>query len=343
MRLDIQTLLDGFEAPAIFYRENTVRYFNEAAKILFPEIKEGKGMPERFSHADFPFRAEANQTERGILYLFRPRLEERAEGDLGAVSEELRRCLAGLTLAVEEMGPLARAQAPGDADRVLGGAAQALYRLRRLADHSDLLRQMEARAPGVYREAPLDLADLCRELGDHVTELAGQAGVSFRQDLREASIPTLGDAELLWRMVLNLVSNAMKAARDTGGTLGLRLERKEDQAIITVWDDGRGMEEERLAALFRPQRRRKLNKPDDGARLGLRLVRETALLHGGRVLAEARPEGGVTMKVALPIRPLKGGKFRSTAAWGEDGFDLALTELADVLPSRLYAEENREK
>lgn len=343
LRLDIQKLLNGFEAPAVFYRENTVRYFNEAAKILFPEIKEGKGMPERSTDPDFPFRAEVNQTDRGVLFLFRPRLEEKAQGDLAAVSEELRRCLTGLTMAVDEMAPLVREHGEEEsADRMLGAAAHSLYRLRRLTDHSDILRQLEGRSPGICREAPVDLADLCRAVGDHTADLARQAGFTFRQDLRETSLITLGDGELLQRMILNLISNALKAVKGDGGEVGLRLERQGDRALITVWDTGAGMEEERLAAIFRPQRRRRLTKPEEGAGLGLRLVRETAVLHGGRILAEARPEGGVLMKISLPIRPIKGGQFRSTSAWGESGFDLVLVELSDVLPSQIYTEAGDE-
>ena len=337
MQLDIQSLLDGFEAPAVFYRENTVRYFNGAAKALFPEIQSGKGMPERFNDPDFPFRAEANQTGRGILYLFRPRLEERAEGDQACVSQELRQCLSGLTLALEELAPLVHQYGEERAEQVLSTAVHNLYRLRRLTDHSDLLRQMEARAPGLYRESALDLAGLCRELGEHVADLAAQAGVRFRLELKEQTVPTRGDGALLRRALLNLISNAMKAAE---GEVGLRLEKRGDRALIAVWDNGRGMETERLAAVFRPQRRRRLTRPEDGAGMGLRIVRETVVLHGGIILAEGRPEGGVRMTVSLPLRPSGSGSFRSEAAWGEDGFDLVLTELSDALPSRLYNAEN---
>lgn len=340
MQLDIQSLLDGFEAPAVFYRENTVRYFNQGAKTLFPEIQSGKRMPERFDDPDFPFRAEANQTGRGTLYLFRPRLEERAEGDLTAVSQELRLCLSGLTLALEEMAPILRASGEAGAQRILETATHSLYRLRRLTDHSDLLRQMEARAPGVYRESALDLAWLCRELGEHVADLAGQAGLRFRLELKEQAMPTRGDEALLRRALLNLISNAMKAAE---GEAGLRLEKRGDRALITIWDNGRGMEAERLAAVFRPQRRRRLTRPEDGAGMGLRIVRETVVLHGGIILAEGCPEGGVRMTVSLPLRPSGSGSFHSGTAWGEDGFDLVLTELSDALPARLYSGENIEE
>lgn len=337
MQLDIQKLLDGFEAPAIFYRENTVRYFNQAAKTLFPEIQSGRGMPERFHAPDFPFRAEANQTGRGTLYLLRPRLEEQAQGDLACVSRELRGCLSGLTLALEELAPLARQSGEERADRTLSSAVNSLYRLRRLADHSDLLRQMEARAPGVYREGALDLTSLCRELGDHVADLAAQAGIRFRLELKEPILPIRGDRALLSRALLNLFSNAIKAAE---GEVGLRLEKWGEKAQITVWDDGSGMEVERLAEVFRPRRRHRLDRPEEGAGMGLRLAREAVTLHSGIILGESRTGGGVRMMITLPLRTSGSGSFRSEIGWGEDGFDLVLTELSDALPSRLYSAEN---
>lgn len=342
MQLDVQSLLDGFEAPAVFYRENTVRYFNQSAKVLFPELQSGGGMPERFDDPDFPFRAEANQTGRGILYLFRPRLEERSEGDLAGITQELRRCLSGLTMALDELAPLVQQNRTEETGRTLHAVANNLYRMRRLADHSDLLRQMESRTPGVYREGALDLGWLCRELGDHVAYLTAQVGVRFRLELKEPSLPARGDGTLLRRALLNLISNAIKAA-EKGGEVGLRLEKRGNRALITVWDNGGGMETERLAAVFRPQRRRRLASPEDGAGMGLRLVREAVVLHGGLILAEGRPEGGVHMTVSLPLHSGGGGALRSEAGWGEDGFDLVLTELSDALPSKLYSRKNLEE
>ena len=338
MQLDIQMLLDSFEAPAVFYRENTVRYFNKSAKLLFPELKAGKGMPEGFDAPEFPFRAEANRTERGTLYLFRPRLEEKNGDDLAEVSRQLRSCLSVLALAAQELG-LCLENRDEKSDRLLQSVSQSLFRLRRLADHSDLLRQMETREPGVYRERTLDLAELCRGVGEYAAELAGQAGIRFRLECREKMMVTRGDGDLLRRMILNLLSNAMKAAGE-GGEVGLRLEKKEERAILTVWDTGSGMQAERLAAVFRPQRRHRIARPEEGAGMGLRLVRETVVLHAGVVLAEARPEGGVRMTVSLPLRAPRSGSLGSKEAWGEDGFDLVLVELSDALPASVYSAEH---
>lgn len=340
VQIDIQMLLDSFETPAIFYRENTVRYFNQWAKHLFPSIASGKGLPEEFGHPRSPFVPELHQMQRGTLYLLRPRQNDTADNDLAQVTRELRTCLTALTAANEQLWSHLPEPVSPDAQRLLQVTNHSLYRLRRLADHSDLLRQMEDGDSFIYRQAPLDLAGLCRDLGHHVGPLAQRVGVLFSLDCTEASLPTLGDCALLKRMLLNLISNALRAA-GAGGEVGLRLEKRGERAHFTIWDTGTGMETEQLMSVFRPQpRRHRLPKPEEGAAMGLRLVREIAVLHQGLVLAEDRPGGGVTMTISLPIRKPDRSAMHSEPAWGDDGFQLVLTELADVLPAAVYAQED---
>ena len=335
MQLDIQMLLDSFEIPGIFYRENTVRYFNAAAQALFPGLKAGKGLPGDFGAPDSPFRVESHETGRGTLYLLRPRQSREKQDDLAELCREVRRCLTGMTAAVERLASgLAGRE---ESQQTLGVIYQEIYRLRRMADHGDLLRQMEAREKTVYRESVFDLAELHRELGEHCAWLARRSGVEFRAECGEAHLLLRGDSALLKRMLLNLVSNAVKAVKDREDpVVGFRLEKQKNRVLLTVWDNGAGMESGRLAAVFRPQHRREIPKPGEGAGLGLRIVREVAVLHGGLVLAEARPEGGVRMTVSLPCPVVRRRGVEAPPAWGDDGFHLVLTELADVLGPESY-------
>lgn len=338
MQLDIQMLLDSFETPAIFYRENTVRYFNQWAKSLFPTIVPGKGLPEGFGDPDSPFEPEAHVTQRGTLYLLRHRSPP-AAGDTAQIIREVRNCLTTLTAASEALAENLRGQTGEENLRLLELSNQKLYRLRRLADHSDLLRQLESRAPNLYREGSVDLAALCRELSAQVKPLAARAGTVFHLEGGESAVLTLGDAALLQRMLLNLVSNSLRALSG-GGEICLRLEKKDSRAVLTFWDDGPGMDERQLLHVFQPKpRRHALPPPEENACLGLRLVREIVVLHRGVILAENRPEGGVRMTISLPLRRPGQQSLRSVPAWGDDGFQLALTELSDALPAGAYSVE----
>lgn len=339
MQIDVQELLDGFEAPAVFYRENTVRYFNHAAQTLFPELKSGQPMPDGFDAQDSPFRAEANRVPKGIVYLFRPKLGERSAGDLEAISRQLRASLAVVMAAEERVTPLLQERKEPEVDRMMEQVSRNLFLLRRLCDHIDLLRELEGRKPDVYREGPVDLVDLCHLLGEQIGDLTRQVGVRFRLECKEHTMMTTGDGVLLQRMLLNLISNAIKAA-GAGGEIGLKLERKDDRAMLSVWDSGTGMEVDRLATVFRPQRRSGLPKPEDGVGIGLRLVREIAVLHGGMILAEARTGGGTKMTISIPLRTAKADHLKASTTWGMDLLSVVLAELADALPSQVYAHQN---
>ena len=338
MQIDVQTLLDSFETPAVFYRENTVRYFNQWAKRLFPALESGKGLPDDFFRESSAFVPEGHPLPRGTLYLLRPRRRDTSQNDLERIIRELRSCLATLTAATDQLS----ARLPRESHPLLETTNHTLYRLRRLADHSDLLRELEGKSPTIYREGPVDLAFLCRKLGEYVDTLAAQTGIRFHLDCGPLSLPTAGDSSLLHRMLLNLISNAMRAA-GSGGEVGLRLEKKGDRAQITIWDTGSGMASEQLLSVFRPQpRRHRLPRADEGTAMGLRLVREIAVLHQGLILAENRPGGGVTMTLSLPLRKLSSPGLNSSPSWGDDGFQLVLTELSDVLPAHIYTPEDLE-
>lgn len=341
VQLDIQMLLDSFETPAVFYRENTVRYFNQWAKHLFPSIASGKGLPEEFFAPNSFFVPEAHVMQKGTLYLLRHRQNETAANDLFQMTQKLRSCLTNLTAAADELFLKLNCQELPEAARLTQVANHTLHRLHRLTDHSDLLRQLEAGEKGVYRETSVDLAALCHTLAEHLSQLAAQTGIGFHFDCPLFSLPTLGDPALLHRMLLNLISNAMRAA-GSGGEVGLRLEKKGERIQITIWDNGTGVEPDRLQFVFRPQaRRHRLPKPEDGAAMGLRLVREITVLHQGLILAENRPEGGVTMTISLPLRKPGPDTPHLASPWEDDSFQLILTELSDVLPPSFYAPEDQ--
>jgi signal transduction histidine kinase len=119
---------------------------------------------------------------------------------------------------------------------------------------------------------------------------------SVETDLAEAT--ALGDALLLERLAHNLVENAIRhnvedgwvrvATRTRGGT-----------AELTVANSGPVIPPEEVPALFDPFHRR-ARVADEGAGLGLSIVRSVAHAHGGAVVAQARPEGGLTVVVSLP-------------------------------------------
>lgn len=139
----------------------------------------------------------------------------------------------------------------------------------RLADH---LEFADARDQDLYRPAPLDMAGFCRELFREVESVCAMSGYRFSYETELVTLLTVGDEALLRRLVLSLVSNAMKAA-GAGGALGARLAKRRGRAVLTVWDRGKGLEAEDLARLFGGEARGVSMDPGEGLGLGLEAVR----------------------------------------------------------------------
>jgi signal transduction histidine kinase len=131
-----------------------------------------------------------------------------------------------------------------------------------------------------------------------------------------APAPVRGDPGLLERLAGNLVENAVRHNVDRGwvhaatGSGGGR-------SWLAVTNSGTEVRPDEVEALFEPFRRHGTARTARrGAGLGLSIVRAVARVHGGQVVAEARPDGGLVVRVDLPAGAwtrLPGGPDGSSA------------------------------
>ena len=253
---------------------------------------------------------------------------------LPVLVEQMRQHVGNLVAATHLLTPVIREHGEARYDQYLAIMNQSFYRLMRLMNSADTARALD---DGVlpFRPASLDLAGLCRELADQVTHLAGMAGVSFRYESELSSLITTGDAALLRRLILSLVSNALRAA-GRGGEAGLRLAKSGRRALITVWDSGPGLVSgmESGGPDSEP-----VYRSGGGLGVGLSAARQIAALHGGAVMLESRSGKGVRAAFSLPVQPPEGcGALRTPSPVGDvtGGFSPVLVELADLLPSEAF-------
>jgi two-component system OmpR family sensor kinase len=217
-------------------------------------------------------------------------------------SHELRTPTA--ILRTEADVTLSRPQrSEGEYRESMGVVQDASRRLTRIVDDIFLLARADA-GHLVLHAQPLDLEDLVHDIVRGVRPIAERREV--RVDLLDVvEAPTKGDADLLGRVVLNLLDNAIKHSAD-GGRVEVRLTKSGTTCMVDVVDEGPGVPEESRERIFErfyradSARSRAEQSATSGAGLGLSISRRIAELHGGRLdLVESRP-GRTVFRLTLP-------------------------------------------
>jgi PAS domain S-box-containing protein len=151
--------------------------------------------------------------------------------------------------------------------------------------------------------ALVDLGAVIDSAMETVREAAEIKRVRIRRVIDEAVPPLVGDHARLQQIVWNLLSNAIKFTPENG-TVSVALSRQDVAAVVTVSDDGIGINPEFVPYLFDRFRQADSSaaRRFGGLGLGLAIVKQLAELHNGVVSAESPGEGkGATFVVRLPL------------------------------------------
>ncbi len=224
--------------------------------------------------------------------------EARLRRFVADASHELRTPIAAISAYAELFGRGASEQKE-DLERLMGGIRNETGRMEHLvADLLLLARLDEGRR---MEERSVDLVSLCAEAVQTAATVGPEWPVTFHAS---RPIEVMGDATSLRQVVDNLLGN-VRAHTPPGTQADVAVEPEGDGAVITVTDDGPGMEPEEAAHIFErfyrsdPSR----SRAHGGAGLGLSIVSAIVANHGGTVSAEGRIGQGTTFTVHLPAAP----------------------------------------
>ncbi len=239
---------------------------------------------------------------------------------LSGISHELRSPLARIEVALELIRielERERALAPQGKDRRRNEGEELLQELheevRLLEDH--IGRLLEAQRVGIDRvllhrgEVAIDaLVQTVLRRERHRLE---RLGFQFELTLDSLGSVVSGDANALDRVVSTLIENVIRyAAHDTAlngqpcpPSLQIETNREPAGAVIRVMDRGPGLTPDECTRVFEafyrsPSARARIAV---GSGLGLFLVKRTVEAHNGTVAAFARPGGGLTIEIRLPV------------------------------------------
>ncbi len=146
----------------------------------------------------------------------------------------------------------------------------------------------------------LDMGSVCRETAVGFYEILTEKDFQVEIALPEEAVFVQGDPEALQRILLNLISNAIRYGWE-GGYLGITLREEEKAVYVDIMDKGKGIEKEFAENVFErlftmdDSRSRKVQ----GNGLGLTIARNLALQMGGDILLESIPYERTTFTLRL--------------------------------------------
>lgn len=186
--------------------------------------------------------------------------------------------------------------------------------LRHVNDLLDVAKMESGEMQPHYAE--VDLGYLMRMTAANFETLAQDRGIEL--DVAAADpVPAQVDPEKLQRILVNLLSNALKFTPEAGVVrLSLDVRTEADgsrRAVIQVRDSGPGVPPEFRERIF--ERFRQVDgsatRRHEGTGLGLAIVKDFVALHGGTVRVDDAPEGGARFVVELPVTAPEGAAVHS--------------------------------
>jgi heavy metal sensor kinase len=189
-------------------------------------------------------------------------------------------------------------RSPAEYRATLESCAEEVDRLAALVEDLLLLARTDAGAVPRPTER-VNVADVLDDVAPALHALAERAGT--RLVVRaERDVPVRGSAAMLFRVVLNLVDNAIKHG-GAGRPVEVDLARRDGDAVLEVRDHGPGIDPAERDRIFARFYRADPARERGGTGLGLPLVRSLVLLHGGRIDVNSAPDGGTVFRVQLPL------------------------------------------
>jgi two-component system OmpR family sensor kinase len=240
--------------------------------------------------------------------------EARLRRFVADASHELRTPIAAISAYAELFGRGASEQKE-DLERLMGGIRSETDRMEHLVADLLLLARLDEGRPMEQRS--VDLVALCAEAVHTASTVGSDWPVTFHAS---TPIEVMGDATSLRQVVDNLLGN-VRAHTPPGTEARVTVEPEQNGAVITVADNGPGMEPEEAAHIFErfyrsdPSR----SRTHGGAGLGLSIVSAIVANHGGTVSARGRVGEGTTFTVHLPLVPPTEGTERGGTDAPTDG------------------------
>jgi PAS domain S-box-containing protein len=214
------------------------------------------------------------------------------------VSREFRTPLTLLLSPIEEV--LAKSDLSSNVRQLLTLSHRNSLRLLRLVNTLlDFSRVEAGRIQASYE--PVDLPKLTAEIASNFGTVCELASLTLDIDCPSIPEPVYVDREMWEKIILNLLSNSFKFTLQ--GRIEVTMRRDAPNVSLTVSDTGVGIPEAELPRIFERFHRieGQHGRTYEGTGIGLALVQELVLQHGGQIVVHSHIGQGTTFTVTIPL------------------------------------------
>lgn len=164
---------------------------------------------------------------------------------------------------------------------------------------NDIIKLSQLDEGNTLQIEEVNLAKIANNSLEQIKLLAERKNITITSDIEEVKIN--GVAQLLSEMVYNLLDNAIKYNKENGTVL-LKINKIDNNAVISVKDSGIGIAKEDQERVFERFYRvdKSHSKATGGTGLGLSIVKHTVLYHHGKIEINSELNKGTEIKIILP-------------------------------------------
>ncbi|MHC2299738.1 HAMP domain-containing sensor histidine kinase [Rhizobium mongolense] len=210
------------------------------------------------------------------------------------VSHELRSPLSRLQAAVGVLR-----LNPARLEAMMERVEREIARMDNLVGEILTLARLTAGRQQPLERQTVDLIELVRSIVDDSIFESAQKNLTVQYRGIERLVATV-NGELFYRAVENVVRNAVKHAPD-GTEVIITAGKDSNRFLLTVEDCGPGVPQDLLDAIFQPFTRGSGSTSEGGFGLGLSITKHAFERHGGEVVAQRRRQGGLMIRMSLPL------------------------------------------
>ncbi len=170
-------------------------------------------------------------------------------------------------------------------------------KMSRLINHMLDFTRLEV-SPERYVKEDVNLSLLTLSLCEDMA-LIKDKNITLTSSIEE-NVHCLANAELLSRLITNLISNAYRYGKENG-SIFVKLQKFEGKTELSVADDGIGIERKELEKIFVRFYQSDNSRSGEGMGLGLAMAKEIAKFHNGTIRVESELNKGSVFTLTLPL------------------------------------------